>query len=118
MMTGSGMADWAAKRCQACRPGTAAMSAASIKSALKDLTGWSYKAKAISKMYSFKDYYHTMAFVSAVASVAHAEDHHPDLEVGYNKCAVTYSTHSVGGVSENDVICAAKVEQWAAAAVK
>ena len=113
-MATSGMLILAAKRCKECRPGTAALSVANIKAALKDLPGWSGKAKAISKTYAFKDYYHTMAFVNAVASVAQAENHHPDLVVGYNKCTATYSTHSVGGVSENDLICAAKVEQWAA----
>ena len=50
------------------------------------------------------------AFVNATAWVSHREDHHPDLEVGYNKCRVRYSTHSVGGLSENDFICAAKIE--------
>ena len=51
-----------------------------------------------------------MAFVNAVAWIAHKEDHHPDMEVGYNKCRVRYSTHSVGGLSLNDFICASKVD--------
>lgn len=67
-------------------------------------------AKSIRRSFSFKDYYHTLAFVNAVAYVAHAEDHHPDLEVSYNRCAVRYSTHSVGGLSENDFICAARID--------
>jgi len=113
-MKTSGKSKWAAKRCQACQPGAAAMTQAAVKAVLPDLPGWTGNGKAISKTYSFADYYHTMAFVNAVASVAHAEDHHPDMAVGYNKCTVTYSTHSVGGVSENDLICAAKVEEWAA----
>jgi 4a-hydroxytetrahydrobiopterin dehydratase len=117
-MTTKGLSTWAGKRCQACKPGTPALKGAAIKSALADLPGWGGNAKGVCKTYSFKDYYHTMAFVNAVASVAHAEDHHPDLAVGYNKCTVTYSTHSVGGVSENDLICAAKVELWAAATAK
>ena len=80
---------------------------------LKDLPGWSLDAagKSISKTYPFKNYYETMAFVNAAAWISHREDHHPDLEVGYNKCKVTYSTHSVGGLSENDFICAAKIEK-------
>jgi 4a-hydroxytetrahydrobiopterin dehydratase len=64
----------------------------------------------IGKEFRFTDYFHTMAFVNAVASIAHREDHHPDLEVGYNRCLVRYSTHDVGGLSLNDFICAAKVE--------
>jgi 4a-hydroxytetrahydrobiopterin dehydratase len=51
-----------------------------------------------------------MAFVNAVASIAHREDHHPDLEVHYDRCVVSYSTHDVGGLSLNDFICAVKVE--------
>jgi 4a-hydroxytetrahydrobiopterin dehydratase len=51
-----------------------------------------------------------MAFVNAVAWIAHRENHHPDLEVGYNSCRVSYTTHAIGGLSENDFICAAKVE--------
>lgn len=66
--------------------------------------------KSITKRYEFADFYETMAFVNALAWIVHREDHHPDLEIGYNTCRVTFSTHSVGGLSENDLICAAKVE--------
>ncbi|HET9870446.1 MAG TPA: 4a-hydroxytetrahydrobiopterin dehydratase, partial [bacterium] len=55
----------------------------------------------------------TMAFVNAVAYIAHREDHHPDLEVGYKTCRVRYTTHAIGGLSDNDLICAAKVEELA-----
>jgi len=64
---------------------------------------------SISHSYAFKNYYQTMAFVNVVAQVAHQQDHHPDLLVSYNCCTVTYSTHSVGGLSINDFICAAKI---------
>ena len=67
-------------------------------------------AKSITRTFRFKNYYRTIAFVNALAYVAHAEDHHPDLEVGYNRCVVHYSTHSVGGLSENDFICAARID--------
>lgn len=63
----------------------------------------------ISDTYSFKNYYQTMAFVNVVAQIAHQQDHHPDLQVGYNSCTVIYSTHSVGGISIKDFICAAKI---------
>ena len=59
--------------------------------------------------YTFKNYYQTMAFVNVIAQIAHQQDHHPDLFVSYNRCTVTYSTHSVGGLSINDFICAAKI---------
>jgi len=61
------------------------------------------------KLYPFKNYYETMAFVNALAWIAHREDHHPDIEVGYNRCHVRFSTHSIKGLSENDCICAAKI---------
>ncbi len=59
--------------------------------------------------YTFKNYYQTMAFVNRIAQIAHQQNHHPDLLVSYNRCTVTYSTHSVGGLSINDFICAAKI---------
>jgi 4a-hydroxytetrahydrobiopterin dehydratase len=64
----------------------------------------------LSRDFRFPDYHRTMAFVNAVAWIAHVEDHHPDLEVGYGHCRVAFSTHTVGGLSENDFICAAKVD--------
>lgn len=65
--------------------------------------------QTISHTFSFKNYYQTMAFVNVAAQIAHQQDHHPDLLVSYNRCTVTYSTHSVGGLSMNDFICAAKI---------
>ena len=81
-----------------------------VSDRLKKLSGWEQKGDAIRKVYSFKNYYETMAFVNATAWISYKEDHHPDLEVGYNKCKVRYSTHDVGGLSEKDFECAAKVE--------
>jgi len=78
---------------------------------LKKLPGWKQVGKEIVKTFKFEDYYQTMAFVNAIALISHRQDHHPDLEVGYNKCAVHYSTHSVGGLSKKDFICAGKIEQ-------
>ena len=78
---------------------------------LKKLSGWEKQGDAIRKTFSFKNYYETMAFVNAAAWISHREDHHPDLEVGYNKCAVRYSTHSAGGVTAKDFECAGKIEK-------
>jgi 4a-hydroxytetrahydrobiopterin dehydratase len=100
----------AQRHCQACKPGTPALDDARADALLASVPGWSRAGGEISKTYSFKNYHETMAFVNASAWVSHREDHHPDLEVGYNKCRVRYSTHSVGGLSENDFICAAKME--------
>jgi 4a-hydroxytetrahydrobiopterin dehydratase len=92
------------------------LGAADVKALLKGLHGWKLidKGEAIEKMYTFKNYYRTLAFVNALAFIAHREDHHPDLGVHYGKVVVRYATHDVSGLSMNDFICAAKVEQLAA----
>lgn len=65
--------------------------------------------KTISHTFSFKNFYQTMAFVNVIAQIAHQQDHHPELLVSYNRCKVTYFTHSIGGLSMKDFICAAKI---------
>jgi 4a-hydroxytetrahydrobiopterin dehydratase len=72
--------------------------------------GWKKKAGVISKTYTFENYYQTIAFVNALAWISHRENHHPDLEVGYNRCVVRYTTHSVGGLSAKDFLCAEKAD--------
>jgi 4a-hydroxytetrahydrobiopterin dehydratase len=106
--TTSALAD---KHSHPIKPGTPAVAADKIAEYTGALPGWVVKDGAISKTFNFKNYHETIAFVNAIAWIAHHEDHHPDLEVGYNRCKITYSTHSVGGLSENDFICAAKVEK-------
>jgi len=102
---------------QHCRPMRGAehkLDAATLAAHLAALPGWSLveNGAAIAKTFHFPDYYRTMAFVNAIAFIAHREDHHPDLSVHYDRCVVRYSTHDVGGLSPNDTICAAKVESW------
>lgn len=95
-----------------CKPRSgAALSRAEAEKLLREIPGWAISddAKEISRVYKFGNYYETLAFVNAQAWVVHREDHHPDLEVGYNRCRVRFSTHSVHGLSENDFICAAKI---------
>jgi 4a-hydroxytetrahydrobiopterin dehydratase len=104
------MSALASSRCKQLPPGTPALTKTKIDALLKEVPGWGYDGKVIAKVFSFKNYYETMAFVNAVAWIAHREDHHPDLSVGYNRCRVEFSTHSIGGISENDFICAAKIE--------
>ena len=101
----------AARSCRACAGKPAAVDEAQIGKFLAQLPGWERTGGQIAKTYRFQNYHETMDFVNATAWVSHREDHHPDLEVGYNKCTVRYSTHSVGGLSENDFICAAKIEE-------
>jgi 4a-hydroxytetrahydrobiopterin dehydratase len=101
----------ATKHCAACNAQTPKVSAEQARLLLPEIPGFEIDANVskLVKLFTFKNYYETMAFVNAIAFMAHREDHHPDLEVGYKTCRVTYSTHDVGGLSENDFICAAKV---------
>ncbi len=103
-------ADLARGRCKPCEGGVSPLQSGETAMLLSQLSGWQLIGKAISKTYEFTNYYQTMAFVNAVAWLAHCEDHHPDLLVGYNRCRVEYSTHAIDGLSENDFICAAKVD--------
>jgi 4a-hydroxytetrahydrobiopterin dehydratase len=103
------MNDLATRRCLPLE-GQPAMGAADVAAHLANAAGWELVDGAIQKRYEFPDYHHTMAFVNALAWVAHVEDHHPDLLVSYNRCTVRFNTHSVGGISINDFICAAKVD--------
>ena len=98
------------KRCKPCEGGVPPLTDAEIEFLLKELGGWERSGKEIAKTYQIKNYYETMAFVNAVAWVSHRENHHPDLEVAYRQCRVRYSTHAIDGLSENDFICAAKVD--------
>lgn len=96
-----------------CRLGAPLLPRAELAQLLAALPGWTHADKALNKSFAFADYYRTMAFVNAVAFVAHRQDHHPDLSVHYNRVDVVYSTHDAGGVTLNDCICAAKVESLA-----
>ena len=99
---------------RSCKPlpaGTPALRGDQVDSFLKQLHGWKVQGNELVRELKFKDYYQTMSTVVAVAMLAQREDHHPDMHVGYNKLAIHFSTHSVGGLSENDFICAAKVDE-------
>jgi 4a-hydroxytetrahydrobiopterin dehydratase len=101
------------KHCKPCEGGVEPLNAEQAGELLASLhTDWSIAddGKEVNRTYRFRDYYQTMAFVNALAWIAHGEDHHPDIEVGYNRCHVRYSTHAIGGLSENDFICAAKID--------
>ena len=103
-------ADLAQKKCKPCEGGVSPLKPREIDQLLKQLKGWQFSDGTITKTYEFKNYYQTMAFVNATAWISHREDHHPDMAVGYSKCKVDYSTHAIGGLSENDFICAAKLD--------
>jgi 4a-hydroxytetrahydrobiopterin dehydratase len=99
--------DWSHARRQALGP-------TEIVTRLGSLPGWTLTGDgpdlAIEKTYAFANYYETISFVNAVAFIANAQDHHPDLSVHYNRCAVRFNTHDVKGLSETDFECAAQVD--------
>jgi len=105
------MNDLTRKKCKPCEGGVAPYAEQQVQQMLRGLQkGWSIEQGRLAKVYQFQNYYQTMAFVNALAWISHREDHHPDLLVGYNKCRVEYVTHAIGGLSENDFICAAKCD--------
>jgi 4a-hydroxytetrahydrobiopterin dehydratase len=107
------MSELTQKRCKPCEGGVEPLTRAEAEALRKQLDpAWqlSNDAKRIRREWKFRNFYHTMSFVNAVAHIANTEDHHPDLEVGYGYCRVTFYTHAIGGLSENDFICAAKID--------
>ena len=110
------------QKCVPCHGGVSALSTAEAQKLLSQLLssngggdgdGWKIveDGKALRREFKFSDFYRAMSFVNAVAHVANLEDHHPDLEVGYGYCRVRFTTHAIRGLSENDFICAAKIDQ-------
>ena len=100
------------KHCIPCEGGVCPLNEQSSGKLLEEINQWQVSSdnKHISRDFRFKNFYQTMAFVNAIAWMANLENHHPDLEVGYNHCLVRYTTHAIDGLSENDFICAAKVD--------
>lgn len=83
-----------------------------IQARLSALDGWQLATDkgCIWRDFSFSDFHQTMAFVNAVARIAHSQDHHPEMEIGFNHCLINYSTHSLGGLGEKDFICAKSID--------
>jgi 4a-hydroxytetrahydrobiopterin dehydratase len=99
----------AARHCLPCKGGEPPLAEERVAELLHDLPEWQREGSTRVRVFRFKNFYETMAFVNAVAWIASRENHHPDLEVSYKQCIVRYSTHAIGGLSENDFICAARV---------
>ena len=99
-------------RCVACEGGIPEMTADEVKKYMPEIKDWTVTndGKFITRRFEFKNFYKTMAFVNAIAWVANQENHHPDMEVGFNYCVVKYQTHAVNGLTKNDFICAAKID--------
>ena len=102
--------DAASLRTQNCRSGAGRLPDAEVDAALSSLPGWTREGGELRKSFKFPDYYRTIAFVNALAWIANRQDHHPDLGVHYNRCDVAFSTHDAGGITLNDLICAARVD--------
>lgn len=107
------MSDLMQKHCESCEGIGSALQAEQIKNLMPQLSNdWQINkdSTSIKRELRFANFHETMAFVNGLAWMAHQENHHPDLEVGYNYCRILYTTHALGGLSMNDFICAAKVD--------
>ncbi len=105
---------WADRRCGPCGGGVLPYTREQAQSALQHIDpAWHLDpdGRHIERLFRFKDYYRVMSFVNAIAHIAHREDHHPDLKVSYQSCHVRFTTHEIKGLSDNDFICAAKIDQ-------
>ncbi|MEK9917166.1 MAG: 4a-hydroxytetrahydrobiopterin dehydratase [Betaproteobacteria bacterium] len=98
------------QKCQPCEGGVDPIPETQAKLMLNGLQDWSLSQESITKNYEFQNHYQAVAFLNAIAWISHREDHHPDISLGYNSVSVTYTTHAIDGLSENDFICAAKVD--------
>lgn len=105
------MSELAEKHCVPCEGGVCPLNQVDAENMITKVPEWHLPAdhKLIRREFQFKNYYQAIAFVNAIAWMAHRENHHPDIEVSYNRCVVIYTTHAIGGLSDNDFICAAKV---------
>lgn len=104
----------AERRCVPCEGGVAPLSRAAAEEVLQRLEdGWQLEVDAgsIHREFRFKDFFRAVSFVNAVAHIANIEDHHPDIEFGWGYCRIRFTTHAIRGLSENDFICAAKIDQ-------
>lgn len=107
------MASLTSQHCLSPEQGLQALDETEIAVYLAQLQEWQPDAdnESIRREFRFGDFYQTMAFANAVAWIANQQDHHPDMELGYNRCLVRYTTHALNGLSLNDFICAARIDQ-------
>lgn len=101
------------RKCKACEGGTPPLPASAARVLLKDLAGWELvEGKLLRKAVKCKDFLDAVGLIQRIALIAEAEDHHPDLHLtGYRRLTIELSTHAIGGLSENDFILAAKIDQ-------
>jgi 4a-hydroxytetrahydrobiopterin dehydratase len=77
----------------------------------REVPTWAVKGEGVEKEFAFRDFREAIGSVNEVADIADAQDHHPDILISYNKVRLTFSTHKIGGLSRNDFIMAAKIDQ-------
>ncbi len=108
------MTDLTEKKCVPCEGGVQPLSKEKAEELIQKLDGWKVgeNNKSITKDFSFKNFYKTMAFVNAVAWIANQDMHHPDMKIGYDYCKLELMTHAISGLSENDFIVAAKIDNF------
>ena len=94
-----------------CRAGAPRLGIDELAGHLATLAGWTMNEDRLVREFPFAGYHETIAFVNAVAWIAHRENHHPELSVGDSRCAISFTTHDAGGITLNDVICAAKTQR-------
>lgn len=105
------MDDLTQKKCKPCEGEGEKLSMYQATTLLGELDDWQISNETIlQKTFTFKNFFRTMSFVNAVAHIANQENHHPDMQITYNSCTINFTTHAIGGLSENDFICAAKVD--------
>ena len=106
------MKDLLNKKCVPCEGGAMPLSKEDAQKYLNEISGWELddKINKISKEFKFKDFIGAINFVDNIAGIAEEEGHHPDIHIFYNKVLIELSTHSIGGLSENDFILAAKID--------
>jgi len=99
------------KHCKPCEGGVEPMNRAEAEAMMDQVPGWelSDDATTLTRRFEFKGFYKCVSFINAMAWIANSENHHPDFSAGYNYCEVNFTTHAIDGLSENDFICAAKI---------
>lgn len=101
----------AQEKCEACNPGTPKLTAEEAAELAKEIPGWTLKDNSIEREFKFKDFREAVAFINKVAVIANDLDHHPELWNSYNKVRIELSTHKIGGLSRNDFVEAARIDE-------
>lgn len=99
-------------RCVPCEGGVPPLAGQEIQKLMSQLRGWEVQEnKCLKRSWTFDDFAQALAFVNRVATIAEQERHHPDIVLGWGYATLTLSTHAIGGLSRNDFIVAAKINE-------